>query len=69
MKQMIDDGYLKQILLSCDLCLKNLMHAYGGWGYDHVLKNIVPMMEDEGITKEQIDTLLIENPADWLFGK
>lgn len=69
LKQMIDDGYLKQILLSCDLCLKNLMHTYGGWGYDHVLKNIVPMMEDEGITKEQIDTLLIENPADWLFGK
>ncbi len=69
LKKMIDDGYLKQILLSCDVCLKNLLHTYGGWGYDHVLTNIVPMMEDEGITQEQINTLLIENPADWLCGK
>lgn len=69
LKQMIDDGYEKQILLCCDLCLKNLMHKYGGWGYDHVLTNIVPMMEDEGITDEQIKTMLVTNPADWLCGK
>ena len=69
LKKMIDDGYLHQILLSCDVCLKNLLHTYGGWGYDHVLTNIVPMMEDEGITQEQIHTLLVENPADWLIGK
>lgn len=69
LKKIIDKGYLKQVLLSCDLCLKNLMHAYGGWGYDHVLVNIVPMMEDEGITKEEIYTMLVENPADWLLGK
>lgn len=69
LKKIIDDGYLSQILLSCDLCLKNLMHKYGGWGYDHVLTNIVPMMEDEGITQEQIQTLLVKNPADWLLGK
>lgn len=69
LKKLIDDGYLRQLLLSCDLCLKNLMHKYGGWGYDHVLTNIVPMMEDEGITSEQIRTLLVDNPADWLFGK
>lgn len=69
LKKLITDGYLEQILLSCDLCLKNLMHKYGGWGYDHVLTNIVPMMEDEGITDEQIKVLLVKNPADWLFGK
>ena len=69
LKKLIDKGYLSQILLSCDLCLKNLMHKYGGWGYDHVLTNIVPMMEDEGITHEQIHTLLVENPANWLLGK
>lgn len=69
LKKLIDEGYLKQILLSCDVCLKNLLHTYGGWGYDHVLTNIVPMMEDEGITQEQIHTLLVQNPADWLLGK
>ena len=69
LKKLIDDGYLSQILLSCDLCLKNLMHKYGGWGYDHVLTNIVPMMEEYGITQKQIKTLLVENPADWLLGR
>ena len=68
LKFLIDRGYGDRILLSCDLCLKQLLHAYGGWGYDHVLKNIVPMMEDEGITAEQIRTLLVENPANWLLG-
>lgn len=68
LKRLIDLGYLNQILLSCDLCLKQLLHAYGGWGYDHLLKNIVPMMEDEGITQEQIRTMLVENPANWLLG-
>ena len=68
-KKMIDDGYLRQILLSCDVCLKNLLHTYGGWGYDHVLSNIVPMMQDEGITDEQIEIMLKENPADWLCTK
>lgn len=69
LKKLIDDGCIGQILLSCDLCLKNLMHKYGGWGYDHVLKNIVPMMEDEGITAEQTEVLLKTNPAEWLCGK
>ena len=69
LKQLIDAGYLRQLLVSCDLCLKNLLHTYGGWGYDHVLTNVVPMMEDEGITPEQIHALLVENPADWLTGK
>ena len=69
LKKLIDDGYLNQILLTCDLCLKNLLHKYGGWGYDHVLTNIVPMMEDEGITDEQIKTMLVKNPADWLCEK
>ena len=65
-KKLIDMGYLDRILLTCDLCLKNLLHFYGGWGYDHVLTNIIPMMEDEGITSEQIRTMLVENPANWL---
>lgn len=65
-KKLIDLGYLNQLLLTCDLCLKNLLHSYGGWGYDHVLTNIVPMMEDEGVTDEQIKTMLVDNPANWL---
>lgn len=69
LKSLIDRGYLSQILLSCDVCLKTLLRTYGGWGYDHLLANVIPMMKEAGITDEQIDVMLRENPANFLFGK
>jgi phosphotriesterase-related protein len=66
LKKMIDKGYEKQILMSCDICLKSLLHAYGGWGYDHVLRHIVPMLLEVGVKQDQIGLMLIDNPARWL---
>jgi len=65
-KELIADGYLSQILISNDVCLKTCLHQYGGWGYDHILTNIIPMMEDEGLTKAQINVLMCDNPAAFL---
>lgn len=65
-KELIDSGYKKQLLLSCDVCLKTCLRTYGGWGYDHVLTNIVPMLEDEGVSNEDIMLMLSENPARFL---
>ena len=65
-KKIIDRGYVKQLFFSCDVCLKTLLHAYGGWGYDHILMNIIPMLDELGVEKEQIDEILIRNPARWL---
>ncbi len=65
-KKLIEDGYKSQILLSCDVCLKSCLRTYGGWGYDHVLKNILPMMEDFGISKEDIKIMVEDNPATFL---
>jgi phosphotriesterase-related protein len=65
-KLLVDEGFLTQILISNDVCLKTCLHRYGGWGYDHVITNIVPMMEDEGITPEQIAILMCGNPAAFL---
>lgn len=65
-KKIADRGYAEQMLLSTDICLKSLLHKYGGWGYDHVLKHILPMLDEAGVTKEQIETMLKANPARWL---
>jgi len=65
-KKLIDMGYGRQLLFSCDICLKMLLHAYGGWGYDHVIEHILPMCREIGITDEQIDDIMIHNPARWL---
>lgn len=66
LKALLDSGYGNQILMSCDVCLKSCLRTYGGWGYDHVLVNIVPMMEDAGISDADINKLLIDNPAEFL---
>ena len=65
-KKLIDHGFEKQLLFSCDVCLKSLLRAYGGWGYDHVLQHIIPMLEEVGIKPEKIQSILTENPARWL---
>jgi len=65
-KKLLDHGYEKQLLLSCDVCLKSSLHAYGGWGYDHVLTHIVPMLKEIGVTDSQINLMLKENPKRWL---
>jgi len=39
-----------------------MLHKYGGSGYDHILRNIVPKMLDEGISPESIDLFVRENP-------
>jgi len=62
-KQLIDHGYLKQILLSQDIFLNMRLRRYGGCGYDHILTNILPLMKSQGITEDQIHTMFVENPA------
>lgn len=58
----VNDGYLDHILLSNDVGTKERLIAYGGFGYGHVLRDIMPIMRIKGLSDEQIDTLLIENP-------
>ena len=69
LKKLIEMGYVDQILVSCDVCLKTCLRTYGAWGYDHVLVNVVPMMKEFGISDEDINTILIKNPADFLCTK
>lgn len=61
-RQLLSRGHETQILIANDICLKSMLHAYGGWGYDHILRHIVPMLRHEGVPQTAIDTFLIHNP-------
>ena len=37
--------------------------AYGGWGYAHTLTNVIPLFHNTGWDEEQVETLLVDNPA------
>tara|TARA_B100000315_G_scaffold232207_1_gene244215 strand:+ start:3336 stop:4331 length:996 start_codon:yes stop_codon:yes gene_type:complete len=56
-------GFGEKILLSQDICQKTNTTTYGGHGYAHILENVVPMMKRKRIGMQDIDRMLIHNPA------
>lgn len=42
---LIDRGHEQRILLSHDICMKNSLKRYGGWGYEHVGATVLPKIE------------------------
>jgi len=63
LKRLVDIGYIDKILLSQDVCLKTYTRRFGGRGYDHILRTIVPMMKRIGLTDTEINHMMIRNPA------
>ncbi|MEE8414426.1 MAG: hypothetical protein V3R96_07730 [Dehalococcoidales bacterium] len=60
--ELIEDGFLNQILISQDVCFKILFRSYGGGGYSHIVDYVVPRMPARGMSQEQINTILVGNP-------
>ncbi len=58
--------YLKQILISTDICVKIELLKYGGYGYVHILKNILPIMKKRGFTQEDINFITLKNAKELL---
>jgi predicted metal-dependent phosphotriesterase family hydrolase len=68
-KEMIDRGYLDQILLSLDICYRPELHYFGGIGYDHLYCSFVPALRAAGVTEAEINTVLVDNPRRALAGR
>ena len=60
--ELCEQGYDKQIMLSHDTAGKTHLKKYGGYGYSHILEHIVPELLYKGVTQNQINNMLIENP-------
>ena len=66
---LIEDGHLEKIVLAQDVFSKARTFTYGGYGYGHLIENIVPRMHDRGFSKEQVRQIMVENPANILTFK
>ena len=66
--ELCNEGYDGQILLSQDICFKIGLKKYGGFGYSHILRDIVPELIRQGVKKKQVRKMLVENP-ERLFGR
>lgn len=62
-KAIIDAGYGDRLLISQDVCFPHQLECFGGYGYGYLLRTFVPMLRELGVTQEQLDMLLIANPA------
>lgn len=66
-KEQIERGNLRRILISHDICMKHCLKRWGGHGYSHIPKNIVGLLSSFGeIDERDIQTILVENPKEYL---
>jgi phosphotriesterase-related protein len=60
---LVRDGYGDRIVLGQDIGVRTRYKRWGGWGYDHLLRHVVPLLLESGVDHEAIDAMLIGNPA------
>jgi phosphotriesterase-related protein len=60
---LIARGHQDQILMSHDIAYKSSLTKYGGYGYHHLLINVVPRLRRKGVDDAGLRRLLVENPA------
>jgi phosphotriesterase-related protein len=60
---LVKRGYRDKLLISHDVCKKTQTAKYGGPGFGHILKNVIPLMKRKGLSDEDVDFLTVKNPA------
>lgn len=61
--RLIGQGFRDRLVIAQDICHKHGLKAYGGDGYSHILENVVPVMKRKGMGQDDIDAILVHNPA------
>jgi phosphotriesterase-related protein len=59
---LIERGHLGQLLMSHDIAYKHCLTKWGGFGYHHLLVNVIPRLRAKGADDKTIQTLLVDNP-------
>jgi len=60
--ELCKEGYEKNVMISQDTAQKIQLVKYGGFGYAHILQNVIPILKHKGLSEFQIRTIIIENP-------
>lgn len=58
--------HAEQVMVSQDIGVRTRLRHYGGWGYGHMLRHLVPVLQRHGATDDEVRQLLVDNPARWL---
>ena len=75
---LLERGYAERMFLSQDFCAtldwyppevgKQLMEsgAAKDWSMTLVFEQVIPALSEAGMTDEQLETMMVENPKRWL---
>ncbi|HKU98139.1 MAG TPA: hypothetical protein VJR58_22800 [Vineibacter sp.] len=61
-RALIDHGHLERVVISHDICYRTRLSVFGGHGYGHIFRNVVPMMRRRGYSQDELDAILVHNP-------
>jgi len=62
-RRLIGRGHLEQVVISHDICYRTRLRSFGGHGYDHIFRNVVPLMQSRGFREVEIEAILEGNPC------
>jgi phosphotriesterase-related protein len=65
-RALIDHGHLDRVVISHDICYRTRLASFGGHGYGHIFRNVLPMMGKRGYSEGEIDAILVRNPRQLL---
>jgi phosphotriesterase-related protein len=62
MRKLLERGHRGQIVISHDICHRAHMTRWGGWGYGHIHKRVLPLMRRRGFSEAEIQEILVDTP-------
>jgi phosphotriesterase-related protein len=61
-RKVLDRGHRGQVVIAHDICHRAHMSRWGGWGYAHIHRTVVPLMRRRGFGEDEIREILVETP-------
>jgi len=61
-RALFDRGHGAQVTISQDICRLTRLLAYGGHGYGHILRNVLPYMQERGFTEAELKQTMLDTP-------
>lgn len=61
-RSVLDRGHRDQVVIAHDICHRAHMTRWGGWGYGHIHKRVLPLMRRRGFSEAEIAEIMVETP-------
>lgn len=60
--ELINRGYVEQIMLSMDITRCSHLKANGGLGFSYLIDNFIPRLKKKGVNDNYIEVMMKDNP-------